>query len=83
MEDVGRFNIDGFDCRVFERPDKLYLNFVYGHRKSDKMDFVPQMCFERDVEVDEIKAVCRAILDKSFVGMVERYGDVNIYVKAA
>ena len=78
-ERVG-FEHKGFNCTITERPDFCYLCMVHGHRKLDDKDFLPNVLFEQDMADEQIRDACIDIMDGTFSGKVERYGNYNVIV---
>ena len=81
---TGEFELNGFACKVIERPDLHYLSFVCGTRivdtvMEDKI-FLPRLGFEPNVGLDEIKSVCSDIMAGNAI-KVERCGNTTIYMK--
>ena len=74
-----KFEHDGFECVINERPDLLYLFQVYGHRKVDDAIFRPNLLFSRDLNDKKVIAACVSIMNGDFSGTtVYRYGRYNV-----
>lgn len=78
-----KFEHNGFECMIHERPDLCHSYKVYGHRKTDDKVFYPDILFDRDMTIEDIKKVCIDMMDGKFSGSVEVYGDHSVVISAA
>ena len=78
ITDGMRFEHDGFECVINERPDLLYMFQVYGHREVDNVVFKPNLLFNRNLNDKKVITACVAIMDGDFSGTVYRYGRYNV-----
>ena len=76
--EMADFEHDGFKCTITERPDLCYLYMVHGYRKLDDKDFLPEVMFDGKMTAEQIKNACIAIMDGTFSGKVEQYGNYNV-----
>lgn len=74
------FEHDGFKCTIIQRPELCFLWQVHGYREADDKEFLPNLLFEQNLTVEEIRDACIAIMDGDFSGKVERYRNFNVMV---
>lgn len=73
------FEHNGFKCTITHRPDLYYLYRVHGHRKSDNKHFLPRLLFEQNLTFEQIRDASISVIDGTFEGKVERYGQYNVF----
>ncbi len=73
------FEHNGFKCKITQRPDLHYLYKVHGYRKSDNMDFLPHLMFEQNLTFEQIRDASISIIDGTFEGKVEVYGNYSVF----
>ena len=69
------FEHKGYTCEIIQRPDLYYCFKVYGYNKLKDKVFYPELMFGKDVPLEKIREVSKSMIDGTFKGEVEVYGN--------
>ena len=78
-EGIVEFEHDGFLCTITQRPDLCYVYQVHGFRQVDEKLWMPEIRFDKDLTIDQIKAAAIEMMDGTFTGKIEVYGDIHVW----
>ncbi len=79
---TNKFEHNGFTCTIMQRPDLLYMYQVHGVDRVKETVWSPKVMFDKDLSVEEIKKAAIEMMDGTFDGEVEVYGNFHVFTGA-
>jgi hypothetical protein len=74
------FEHNGYECEIIQRADLYYCYKVCGHNKSEDKIFYPELLFDKDLSLERIREASISMIDGTFQGKVEVYGNRIVLV---